>query len=389
MFSSRFTWSLDVNPLTIALRSRREAGLAVADLTEANPGRAGFLRTSESLAAHYAHPEAVRYDPDPRGMRGAREAVSAYYAERGVAVSPDDIRLCASTSEGYGWLLKLLTEPGDDVLAPEPSYPLFEYIAAMERVALRPWPMTRRSGRWRVDAETLAASSSARTRAILAVSPNNPTGSVLDADDLAALRRESVRRDAPLIVDEVFLDYAGSVAPRSALAPDSPMFVLSGLSKIAALPQAKLAWIVIGGPPEFRAEAGERLDHIADTYLSVSTAVQLAAPGLFGDSEAIRVAIRTRCDANERTLRAWCDVSGHGVVVEPREAGWYAVLRLPPGVDEERATVELLRREGVLVHPGHFFGYPHDEARWVVSLISPEATLAGALPAFDAVLRRL
>ena len=390
MFSTRFTWSLDVNPLTLALRARRESGRPVTDLTEANPGRAGFLWDAGALAAHYAHPEAVRYDPDPRGTGVARDAVVRYYADRGVPVAADDLRLAASTSEAYGWLLKLLTEPGDDILVPEPSYPLFEYIAAMERVTLRGVPSTATG--FRLDADALAAAVTPRTRAIVAVSPNNPTGVVLDAAERDALRRTAAARGLPLIVDEVFLDYPAAGAPAPATFAgerDTPVFVLSGLSKIAALPQAKLGWIVIGGPAAFRAEAGERLDHIADTYLSVSAAVQLACDGLIAGSAGLRDAIRARCDANDATLRRWAGDSGHGVVVEPREAGWYASLLLPRGVDEAGATLRLLNDTGVLVHPGHFFGYRHGRARWIVGLLTPPEAVADALPAFDVTLRRV
>lgn len=429
MFTSRFTWSLDDNPLSVALRARREAGATVIDLTAANPGKVGLAWDSENLAALYAHPDAVRYDPDPRGMRSARETVAAYYAGHGACVSPDSIHLSASTSEGYGWLIKLLTDPGDEILAPAPSYPLLEFLGAMECVSVKTYPLVLRADAWRVDEAALGAAVTPRTRAILVVNPNNPTGSRIDDADRLALRRVALRHGLALIVDEVFLDFPASndcgpgiadcrldsppsisqdeAARRAAIhypqpsmgltcvtpktfadEREAPTFVLSGLSKIAALPQAKLGWIVTAGPAEFREEALHRLDYIADTYLSVNTPVQLAAPGLFAGAEALRKKIRARCDANDAVLRAWCDASGHGVVCEPREAGWYAVLRLPRGVGEELATLDLLRREGVYSHPGHFFGYAPEEARWVVSLLAPEEDLRLALPAFDAVLRR-
>lgn len=391
MFTSRFTWSLDANPLSLALRARREAGSSVLDLTAANPGKVGLAWDAGDLAALYANPGATRYDPDPRGMAAARETVAAYYAGHGVTVSADTIHLSASTSEGYGWLLKLLTDPGDEVLAPAPSYPLLEFLGAMECVTVATYTLVLRDGAWRIDESALEAGVTPRTRAILVVNPNNPTGSRIDATDRAALRRVALRHGLALIVDEVFLDFTAPEAEAPETFADetlAPAFVLSGLSKIAALPQAKLGWIVAAGPAEFREQAVHRLDYIADTYLSVNTAVQLAAPGLFAGAEPLRQKIRARCDTNDAVLRRWCADSGHGVVCEPREAGWYAVLRLPRGVDEDRATLDLLRRDGVYLHPGHFFGYAPDEARWVVSLLAPETDLLRALPAFDATLRR-
>jgi alanine-synthesizing transaminase len=391
MFTSRFTWSLDDNPLSVALRARRESGETVIDLTAANPGKVGLAWDADKLAALYAHPGAVRYDPDPRGMRSAREAVATYYTGHGATVSPDSIHLSASTSEGYGWLLKLLTDPGDEILAPAPSYPLLEFLGAMECATVKTYPLVLRDGVWRVDEAALDAAVTPRSRAILVVNPNNPTGSRIDDADRIALRRVALRHGLALVVDEVFLDFpaADGVRPGTfADEADAPTFVLSGFSKIAALPQAKLGWIVTTGPAEFAEKAIHRLDYIADTYLSVNTAVQLAAPDLFAEAAPLREKIRARCDANDAALRAWCSDSGHGVVCEPREAGWYAVLRLPRGVGEELATLDLLRREGVYVHPGHFFGYDSDEARWVISLLSPADELRLALPAFDAVLRR-
>lgn len=392
MFTSRFTWSLDANPLSLALDARREAGLPIVDLTLANPARAGLGWSAETLGRLYAHPAATHYDPDPRGMVSARREVAAYYAAHGISVSVDSIHLTASTSEGYGWLLKLLTDPGDSVLAPAPSYPLLEFLGAMECVSVTTYPLVFCSGRWRVDEVELERAVTPRTRAIIAVNPNNPTGSGFDAEDRAALRRVAVRHGLALLVDEVFLDFPfePNRGPASfADEAEAPVFVLSGFSKIAALPQAKLGWIVTAGAPEFREEAVRRLDYIADTYLSVNTAVQLAAPGLFAEAAFVRARIAGRCRENLTRLCEWCATSGHGVVVEPVEAGWYAVLRLPRGVDEERATLELLRREGVYAHPGHFFGYTPDEARWVVSLLPDREAWTAAFDAFDAVLRRL
>lgn len=392
MFTRRFTWSLEENPLTLALRARREAGLPVIDLTAANPSRVGLAWAADDLAGALAHPDAVRYDPDPCGMRVAREAVARHYREaHGAPVSPERLVLSASTSEGYGWLMKLLTDPGDTVLAPAPSYPLLEFLGAMECVQVATYPLVWREGAWRVDEVALDAAVTPRTRAILCVNPNNPTGSGLDAADRDALRRVAVRHGLALIVDEVFLDFPAAGARAPGTFGDetvAPTFVMSGFSKIAALPQVKLGWIAVAGPEDFRREALRRLEFIADTYLSVNTPVQLAAATFFQKSPAVRAAIRARCDANAARLADWCRDSGHGVAFMPREAGWYACLRLPRGVGEEAATLDLMRREGVSLHPGHFFGFPPEEAWWVVSLIAPESELEAALPALDRTLRR-
>lgn len=396
MFTDRFTWSLDENPLTAALRARREAGAAVLDLTAANPTRVGLAWAPDVLGAALAHPAGVAYDPDPCGMRSAREAVCGHYRDaHATAVAPEDLVLTASTSEGYGWLIKLLTNPGDTVLAPAPSYPLLEFLGAMECVRVATYPLVARAGGWRVDEAALDAAVTPRTRAILVVNPNNPTGSVPDAADRAALRRVALRHGVPLVADEVFLDYPAGDAPAGAPPRtfadevEAPVFVMSGFSKIAALPQVKLGWIAVAGASRFRREAMRRLEFVADTYLSVNTPVQLAAPAIFAGAEPLRARIRARCDANARRLADWCATSGHGVAPAPREAGWYACLRLPRGVGEEAATLDLIRREGVSVHPGHFFGFPPEEAWWVLSLLTPEPVFTAALPALDRTLRRL
>ncbi|MDR2862974.1 MAG: pyridoxal phosphate-dependent aminotransferase [Puniceicoccales bacterium] len=391
MFSSRFTWNLDTNALTQAVAGRRTAGLPVLDLTESNPARAGFAWPPEVLAAALSSADNTAYAPDPRGLPATRQAVSGYYRERGAAVSPEQIHLSASTSESYGWVLKLLTNPGDAVLTPAPSYPLLQFLAAMECVRAVPYPLRYDNGHWRVDAAALEAALTPRTRAIFCVSPNNPTGSVLDERDRAVLRDTARRHGLVLVVDEVFLDFPaqGEVARTWADEAETPLFVLSGLSKVALLPQLKLGWLVTTGPEAWRTEAIARLDFIADTYLPVNTPAQHAAGEVLARAGTLREALRRRTNANEQTLREWCSRSAHGVSLLARDAGWSAVLELPRGILEEAAVLDLARHAGVLVHPGYFYDMPDDgPPHWVISLIVPEPVLAAALPLLEAALRR-
>ncbi len=391
MFSSRLQWQLEDNRLTRAVAARRAAGMPVLDLTEANPTRAGFAWEDAVLARALGSAGNGIYDPDPRGKLSAREAVAAYYRERGVTVSPEEIFLTASTSEGYGWLLKLLTDPGDTVLVPAPSYPLLQFLAQLENVNIRPYPLRFVEGRWRVDAAELAAAIDARTKAIFCVAPNNPTGSVLDERDRTVLRDAAQKHGLALLVDEVFLDYGREGNPVVSWAEEktAPLFVLSGLSKVAVLPQLKLGWIVVAGPEDWRKEAMARLEFVADTYLSVGTPVQLGAEEILAAAEKVRTAIGQRLAANEAAVRDWCAASAHGLELLPREAGWYAVVRLPRGVDEEALAVDLAGRDGVLVHPGYFFDFaPEQGPHLVLSLLAREEEMRTALPPIEEALRR-
>ncbi|MDR2844980.1 MAG: pyridoxal phosphate-dependent aminotransferase [Puniceicoccales bacterium] len=397
-FTRRFTWNIENNALSQALAARRASGLPVLDLTESNPTRAGFAWAPDALAQALTAPANTAYEPEPRGLAATRQHVADYYRERGAAVSPEQIHLTASTSEGYGWVLKLLTNPGDAVLVPTPSYPLLQFLAALECVGTVPYPLAHDNGRWLVDAAALEAAVTPATRAIFCVSPNNPTGSVLDGTDRAVLRDVARRHRLALVVDEVFLDFpntgdatngAAPVASTWAQEDSVPLFVLSGLSKVALLPQVKLGWLVTAGPAHWRAEALARLDFIADTYLSVGAPVQNAAAALFAQSGEARAALLRRVAANERTLRAWCAASAHGVRLLPREAGWYALVTLPRGVDEEAVALDLVRRDGVAVHPGYFYDMPERMGpHWVISLIAREADLAASVPSLEQALRR-
>ena len=366
MFSARARFDLTANRLAELVARKRAAGVAVLDLTETNPTRVGLQAPPDVLSA-LADPSALAYDPDPRGLASARAAVAADYARRGARVAPDDIVLTASTSEAYGFLFKLLCDAGDEVLVPRPSYPLFDYLAGLEGVVMRPYPLVY-DGEWRMDRRALEAQRGPRTRAVIVVSPNNPTGSFVHADEAAALHEIAAGAGLALIADEVFADYAWAGGGGAGLAGGGPAlaFSLGGLSKSCGLPQLKLAWIAVGGPETLRREAMARLELIADTYLSVATPVQRAAPELLGRAASLRAPIAARVAGNLATLRR-C-VAGTAATLLGPEGGWSAVLRIPATLGEEERVLSLLGEHDVLVHPGYFFDFPH-EAFLVTSLL--------------------
>jgi hypothetical protein len=372
MFSSRFHWDLQHNRLTELLSAKRAQGARVLDLTQSNPTRAGIEYPGE-LRRVFDDPEVLRYDPLPAGTLAAREAVAAYYRQRGHAVEPGRILLTASTSEAYSYLFKLLADPRDQVLVPRPSYPLFEYLAKMESVEVRQYPLAYDSG-WAIDMDALAAAITARTRAVVLVNPNNPTGSYIKRAELEVLARIAAERGIALISDEVFADYA--FAPDAdrvtslAGVEDCAAFSMSGLSKIAGLPQMKLGWIVVAGPARLRAEAMEKLEWIADTYLSVSTPVQCAAARLLEYGAAVQRQIQLRTAAN----LAFARHALAGTALEPLavEGGWSITIRVPRVRTEEEWCLELLDRDNVLAQPGYFYDF-ETEAFLIASLLTSPA----------------
>jgi len=392
MFASRTGWPLEPNRFSAALERHRTSGREVLDLTESNPTRCGFTYDALLLAA-LGDAHGLAYDPHPKGLRVAREAVCGYYRQHGAQVDPEQVILTASTSEGYSFLFRLLCDPQDEVLVPAPSYPLFDFLASIQDVKLLSYPLIYDHG-WQIDLHGLSEALTTRTRAILVVHPNNPTGSFVkpaEMDLLDALCRE---RQLALVADEVFLDYAHDGAVRPTFAEVAPAsrrpearagrprdsrrdggatqealtFTLSGISKICALPQMKLAWIVIGGQPELAREAIARLEVIADTYLSVSTPVQLALPEFLARREAIQRQVKERMAANlaelDRQLAAQQLVQRLEV-----EGGWYAVLRVPATLSDEELAIALLDEQSVVVHPGHFYDFS-GEGHLVMSLIT-------------------
>lgn len=385
-FSRRTTWNLAGNAWAAAVATHRQAGIPLRDLTESNPTRCGFAYNPATLAA-LADPAGLAYHPAARGSRAAREAVAAYYAGHGVSVDPDRVLLTASTSEAYSYLFKLLADPGDTMLAPTPSYPLFEYLAGLDGVTLAPYPL-RYDGAWFLDFPALEATLPPRARALIVVHPNNPTGTFLKRDEWARLVAFCRAHDLALIADEVFLDYGYAPdpdrAPSLAGTDEVLTCTLSGLSKLAGLPQVKLSWMVIGGPPALQAEALARAEVIADTYLSVSTPVQLALPRLLAGGAALRSQIRARVAANRQALdRAL--TGPRPLQARPAEGGWYATLQVPAIRSEEAWALTLLAADGVLVHPGYFFDFPGG-CLLVISLLPPPAVFAEGL---ERLIRRV
>lgn len=375
VFSSRFKWSLDTNRLSQLIAEKRQADARILDLTESNPTRAGFEFPTTDILPALANPSAMTYEPQPKGLLVAREAVAAYYAEREFAVSAEQIHLTASTSEAYSFLFKLLADQGDNVLVPQPSYPLFEFLASLEGVELRPYELEYLSVGWRMDFDSIERAITASTRAVILVNPNNPTGSFVKRDELPRLNQLCARNNLALIVDEVFSDYAfGEDETRVASLVENSAaltFVMSGFSKILALPQMKLGWIVTNGPDGLREEAIERLDLIADTFLSVGAPVQHAAPNWFQLRAGLQRQILERVKANRDWLAA--KVEHSPVRMLNAEGGWYATLEVPRHSSEEELVLHLLAEDGVLAHPGYFFDFPR-EAFLVLSLLpEPEA----------------
>lgn len=374
MFSSRTRWDRTENRLAGLVAERRASGKPLFDLTLSNPTAAGFT-APPALLAHLGDPQVALYDPRPRGAARAREAVARDYARLGVAVAPERLVLTASTSEAYAWLFKALCDPGDAVLVPRPSYPLFEFLASLESVEARPYALAF-DGAWHLDLGALEAAVTPRTRAVVVVNPNNPTGSCLRRHEVRALDAFAAARGLAVVSDEVFADFLFDPAPDVAvsLAGDSEAltFSMGGLSKSCALPQLKLGWIAAGGPRALRDEALARLEIVADTYLSVSTPAQHAAPFLLERLPELQRPLKERLRANRAALAAAL-AADSPVSLLAADGGWTAVLRVPATLPEEERVCGLVADEGVVVHPGYFFDFA-SEAFLVLSLL-PEPAL--------------
>jgi aspartate/methionine/tyrosine aminotransferase len=374
-FSSRTSWDLGESGYAAAVREAQASGRRLYDLTVSNPTRCGFDYDAEAVLAPLTDAGALAYDPDPCGLRGAREAVAGYYADHGAVVDPGALVLATSTSESYSFLFRLLCDPGDEVLVAQPSYPLFDFLATLDDVRLRPYPLFYDRGWW-IDFAELERSIRPRTRAILVVHPNNPTGHWTGPAETEALEELCARHGLALIIDEVFLDYPlvpQESGPARSFASDAhPVltFVLSGLSKIAGLPQMKAAWLLAVGPESARAEALARLEVIADTFLSMSAPIQLALPKWLGGRHSIQQQILKRARANLAELTRLAGAEPGRLELLATEAGWSAVVSLPGCVGEPECAERLVRERGVIVHPGYFYGMA-EPGRVVVSLIGP------------------
>jgi aspartate/methionine/tyrosine aminotransferase len=368
MISSRLPRSLELNAVARAIDAKRRGGASIVDLTETNPTGAGFTYPKELLAP-LAHERGLEYEPQALGLWPARAAVAADFRRRGIVISADRVALTSSTSEAYALLFKLLCDAGDAVLVPNPSYPLFEHLTQLESVNAIPYALEYH-GSWRVDIDSISRAATDRVRAIMIVSPNNPTGSFLHRDDLQAISALARERGWAIIGDEVFADYALDPSPdAAAVLPGAEVltFSLGGLSKSAGLPQVKLGWIGVGGPEADVDRAIAAYEIVADTYLSVSTPVQAAAAELIAHGTAIRAQILARVRRNLDALKKQA-VEYPAISILRVEGGWSAVLQVPQLRSEEALVLELLEKDDVLVHPGYFFDFPR-EAFLVVSLL--------------------
>ena len=379
MFSVRVP-GVGSNRVARVLAAHRARARTLDDLTVSNPTRVR-LSYPPSLLQPLADPAGLRYDPAPFGMPAARDAVASHLSDRGISVAPDRVVLTASTSEAYSLLFKLLCDPGDVVLVPQPSYPLFEHLTRLDGVVASPY-LLEYHGRWELNVESVERAIEPRARAILFVNPNNPTGSFVRPTELEAVREVAAKHELALISDEVFDlypfdDQAQGLAGALVSEPDVLTFTLGGLSKAALLPQLKLGWILVGGPQALVRRALDRLEFISDTYLSVASPVQGAVGTLLEHTRPLTAQVCRRVRANMATLRGLV-AQFPACQVLHAEAGWYAVVQVPATRSEEALVIELIEKDGVLVHPGYFFDFPR-EAFLVVSLLPEPEPFASAM----------
>jgi alanine-synthesizing transaminase len=380
MFSRRTEWKLTPNRFTRAQQELRESGQEILDLTISNPTRAELHYDEEAIMQALIQPEALEYDPQPKGLLSARQAVTTYYRQQHEEfdIDPESLVLTTSTSEGYSYVFRLLCNPDDEILVPKPSYPLFEFLADLEDVKLVPYPLLYDHG-WQIDFPSLYKAVSHRSRSVVVVHPNNPTGSYVSSKERDELNSFCREFGLSLIVDEVFLDYAHDGAMRQTFASNTAVltFTLSGLSKISALPQMKVAWIVSSGPEAQVDSAQARLEVTADTYLSLNTPMQLALPALLNQRKEVQPLLldRVRANLEELDRKLARQKSCQRLAVD---GGWYAILRVPATQPDEELAIDILRKTSVLVHPGHFYDFPRD-GYLVLSLITPTQIFGGGI----------
>jgi alanine-synthesizing transaminase len=369
MFSQRTNWKLSPNKYTQALEDFRSSGEAFVDLTVSNPTHCGFSYNSDAILEAFRNPKSLTYDPEAKGLLAAREEVARYYREdHSVSVDPESLLLTTSTSEAYSYVFRLLCNPHDEILVPRPSYPLFDFLGDLQDVSLLPYSLEYAHG-WFLDFHSLIRALTPRTRAVLLVHPNNPTGSYVHGEEVQQLNELCRERHLALIVDEVFLDYPLADQNRKSFVAnnDALTFTLSGLSKIAALPQMKVAWVAVSGPESSKQPALQRLEIIADTYLSLNAPTQWAFPKLFQQRNLLQPQLLERTRSNWVCLKSLVAQQPCYELLDA-EGGWYAVLRVSDDRANEDLTIDLLQNAHVLVHPGHFYDFPSD-AYLVLSLI--------------------
>lgn len=372
MFAKRTNWDLTPNRLSQALAAHRGAGRKLLDLTCSNPTECGFAYDGEAILNGLRNPAALQYEPNAKGLPSARRAVAEYYAEKGADLAIEDITLTTSTSEAYSYVFRTLCNPGDEVLIPSPSYPLFDFLADLQDVNLVRYPLIYDHG-WQIDFHSLEHAITPRTRGVIVVHPNNPTGHYTKPPEMAKLNSICSARGLAIIADEVFLDFPlGEERPASFAANRGALtFTMSGLSKISGLPQMKAAWLIVSGPQPLKNEALARLEVIADTYLSMNAPVQLALPVLFEQRHAFREQILRRVGGNLAELDGQLG-SQQSCTRLSLEGGWYALVRVPATSSGEGLAIALLEKTSVYVHPGHFYDI-QGEGFLVLSLITPKA----------------
>lgn len=387
-FSSRTNWELNSNQLSAALEHLRSTGQTFIDLTESNPTNCGFHYPQTILHA-LSNADNLSYNPDPKGMKKAREAVAHYYNEHDIAVDPDSVILTSSTSEGYTFLFKLLLNPGEKVLIARPSYPLFQYLIELCDAAYDFYPLVYVDDHWHVDVAALEAAIDSSVRAVIFVNPNNPTGSYIRAQEIEEVNRLCRKYHLAIISDEVFFDYRLDEADKSGISLASNdkalTFTLNGISKNLGLPQMKLSWIACSGPADLVGESVKRLEMIADTYLSVNTPVQNALGPWLKSRKNIQKEILARARDNFELIKEFA--AAHAVRLFVSRGGWYAVLRSSLFEDEEQWILDALTQQRVLVHPGYFFDF-QENGYLVLSLLPPTETLAKGLEGLSQLIRR-
>lgn len=386
MFSYRTNWKLSTNRYTQTLEEARRSGVRLLDLTVSNPTRCGLQYDTEAILSAFQDPSALTYEPQSKGLLSARREVAHYYLDgHKASIDPESIILTTSTSEAYSFVFKLLCNPLDEILVAKPSYPLVDFLAELQDVALIPYSLQYAHG-WMVDFNSIERALTDRTRAILLVHPNNPTGSYLSPEEISRLNAICRERALALIVDEVFLDYPFYGNSRESFAANREVltFTLSGLSKISALPQTKVAWLACTGPEELVKAAVERLEVISDTYLSLNAPTQLAVPTLLGQRHSMQKQLSERVRNNRSELAS--QLVGHkSCNLLESDGGWYAVLQVPIDKSDEDLAIQLISEQQAIVHPGHFFDFPRDGFLVLSLIASPAEFREGVTRILDSV----